>query len=112
MRALPKWAQGHITNLERDRKRLEATIATMNGGEDSPVSFGTKGMTDHGYLPDMRINFQLGDQVQITVRMRGHRKGDGGRPRININCSEQIIIRPGASNSLDVEPADVEPADE
>ena len=104
MRALPKWARGHITDLERDRKRLEHTIATMHGSEDSPVSFGTKGIDEHGHVPDTRINFQLSEDVQITVRMRGHRKGDGGVPRINISCSEQVIIRPGASNSLDVEP--------
>ncbi|ALY10784.1 hypothetical protein SEA_APPLECIDER_57 [Arthrobacter phage AppleCider] len=100
---LPKWAQGYISQLERDldiAQRENEQLKRSQFGEPGSNTYVAHYGEEAVMLPESAtVHFRLSDSdwPDEVVRVRVTKKGV-----LNINGSQQLVILPSASNDIQV----------
>lgn len=105
---LPKWAQDRIRNLERDLAHLQEELRKSESQEPTRTGLGydTRSAGEPGrWLPDQHVTFYLPDQQRprdtwIQVMFEPARKS------LRVMGSDGLIVKPGASNVVNLEVVD------
>ncbi len=92
---LPKWAQQHITLLEREKETLQQRLNQWEGAKDTPISYWA-GLKRHP-IPNAPIQFELDDQYINVFRLLSDR---GDKMMLRFHASRSVNIVPRATNSF------------
>lgn len=94
---LPKWAQQELSRLERDLEHFQAKL--REGPEDSNTFADPYGDAPRPLGASPVIEFRVGNG-RFRVAVEADRGVFG---RISVNGDQPVSIKPGASNSFEVE---------
>lgn len=90
---LPKWAQEHITRLQRDHDELKSEVKNLTGAETSNISYRVSWRDNERFLPKYScISFELDTDGRIFI----YHEGDS----LRVSCYGALHVVPNARNSV------------
>lgn len=107
---LPKWAQKHIADLEREllysQRHVEDLIKELTADEGGSSVTYSVDIGEERPIPERaRVSFTLTNAKGWKSGVRVMLREDYGMTVLDINADRGVSIRPRASNSFYIEPS-------